>query len=117
MSIASEVRVLPDSPTTAATPESSSGAEPGIVAASVQLRFGTARHEGRSWVGFTDPFTTTSSVVVAHAEELLNNAPVKGQAPIRVSNIIPGNGRIDCLIEVEWDSPLTYRVRFVIGNG
>ncbi|MEU4615236.1 hypothetical protein [Streptomyces umbrinus] len=116
MSIESEIPVLPDSPTTAAVSESPSEIEPLAEATSVQLRVGTARHEGRSWKGFTDPFTKTTSVVVAHAEELLNGAPVKGQAPIRVSNIIPGNGKIDCLIEVEWDSPLTYRVKFLIAN-
>ena len=40
--------------------------------------------------------------------------PVKGAAPIRVMNLIPGNGRIDVMVAVDWDSALSWRIEFVI---
>ena len=116
MSVASEVPVLPDSPTTAASPESSSDSGPRYAPTSVQLRTGSGRHEGLSWVGFTDPFTKPESTVVASVYELLNGVPVRGRAAIRVANVIAGSGRIDVVVDVGWDSPLSYVIKFVIYN-
>jgi hypothetical protein len=82
----------------------------------VQLRVGNGRHEGISWVGFTDPYTRPESTVVASVYELLNGVPVRGRAAIRVANIIAGSGRIDVVVEVDWTSPLSYVINFVIYN-
>ncbi|WP_405891451.1 hypothetical protein OG427_39280 [Streptomyces sp. NBC_00133] len=117
MSIASEAAPLPDSPSIDATSEPPPAVGVRTLASSVQLRVGTNRSNGTHWAGFTDPFSKTSSVVVASVMEIDgNNNPVKGAAPIRVMNLIPGNGRIDVMVAVDWDSALSWRIEFVICN-
>ena len=137
MSIASEAAPLPDSPSIDATSEPPPAVGVRTLASSVQLRVGTNRSNGTAWAGgevfkaawekgnlgadgtsaqLINALYTFKGETLGGLTPPLTYAPVKGAAPIRVMNLIPGNGRIDVMVAVDWDSALSWRIEFVICN-
>ncbi|MER7477405.1 hypothetical protein ABTX60_07080 [Streptomyces sp. NPDC126510] len=117
MSITSEILALPDSEALEA-PSGPYEGDLSPLAASVVRRWGEGRHEGLKWQGFTfsSGIVKPDSGVVASVWELLNDQPTLGAAAIRVANLLPGNNRVDVVVDVGWDSPLTYQIMFLIVN-
>ena len=105
-----------DNPTRSRSTQPGSSLDVHALARSVVLRVGTNTSKGMGWFGFTDPFTSVNSSVVASIHEIDGNgSPVRGSAALSVLSVIPGNGRLDVSVWVQWDSPLPWRVTFFIG--